>query len=161
MVRSKYASSALVGAVLDTYTDAAVARFCSANDWDVARASRAIRRTAAWRRTSMADTYRAAFLAGRRLLDYDVARAWMRALDISPCLGTTTAGDVVTYAVVGSLDPVTVCSALSLKDYFEANLILLEWQCLAIDRATFERADGTSSRIHFVFDVDGLSLDRT
>eukprot|EP00966_Prymnesium_polylepis_P287621 6643386-Prymnesium_polylepis.1 len=148
------------GGAVDAYTVVTMARFCVGNKWNERRVSAQLRRAAAWRKETNAAAYRASFVRGKRIYDYAEHVLMTSVIAKLVWCGSTRDGHPVDYVSVGAFDPGAFLARMSDDDWWEANLQLIEYEWLNMDRCTLDRADGVLLKAYAVIDLDGLRLSQ-
>ena len=145
------------GGLLDEYADIYLARFLHEHNWSVAAATRQLERTAVWRAHVGADTIRRRILSGE--LKFATGFGMVELLSSAvtlPCQGTTRDGDLLGLTDIGALDSTRLVRALHNEEaYFQANLHLLEYESVAMDRLS--AASGSLVRLVQVCECKGFS----
>jgi hypothetical protein len=146
------------GGPTDPYLDVTMARFCMENDWNDEKTHAQIRKAVAFRTSNNAAEYRKALLGGRRLVEFE---RWQQAGTVLPALpyiGTTWHGDPMQLSGPGGIDVERLLATISLDDFFDFNLLVLEFNSLNIDKLTLARADGTLVRMVMIINAAGVTF---
>ena len=134
-------------------------RFLVAHRWSVKKASKMLRATAEWRKTSGANGVRAQLLEGSlKFVDFPFARKHMELLWALPLFSYTAAGDVLTFMQVGVLaDRMPRWYAEVTDDDFAwYNLHILELYAVAADTASVRTGRLVQSSV--AFDCKGCNI---
>ncbi|KAL1529057.1 hypothetical protein AB1Y20_000020 [Prymnesium parvum] len=156
--RALYAS---LGGALDGLSDAFVCRFFVSNGWDEKLSLLQLRKAADWRRAVGADTHRAAFINGQTLAQYAVFLKLISIGCVIPAMGRTKSGDSIDYysfgVMVGQKMIHYFLDYLTDEEFFQAHVLMMEFQYQNLDRLTLERGDGELVKTFTIFDLTGLT----